>query len=219
MLSQNSWTCLAVGYLTLYSFTSFSFWINAMAANIFFKFSSMLSMSSSEKSGFKLFLYSLYAQGMPLVLCLVVGLIDKFGSCQLTRPHMGASQCFVGKPWGEQFEEYNQTRGQWTAFFASPEFIYFYSVVLALQAANVIFFLLTVYYLVQHWRHSAGIIKTETKGNFIIVLKLFFIMGNTNLTMISLETLISRHPLAGGIYLPFDNSQEWPRGKICRTMR
>ena len=178
MLSQTSWTCLAVGYLTLYSFTSFSFWINAMAANIFFKFSSMLSMSSSESSGYKLFLYSLYAQGMPLVLCLAVGLIEKFGSCEMTRPHMGASQCFLGKPWGEQYEEYNQTGGQWTAFFASPEFIYFYSVVLALQASNVIFFLLTVYYLVQHWRHSAGIIKTETKGNFIIVLKLFFIMGN-----------------------------------------
>ena len=62
MLSQNSWTCLAVGYLTLYSFTAFSFWINAMAANIFFKFSSMLSMSSSENSGFKLFLYFMYAQ-------------------------------------------------------------------------------------------------------------------------------------------------------------
>ena len=93
------------------------------------------------------------------------------------RPHMGTSQCFLGKPWGEHLEETNQTTGQWTAFFYSPEFIYFYSVVLALQAANVIFFLLTVYYLVQHWRNSAGIIKTETKGNFIIVLKLFFIMG------------------------------------------
>ena len=177
MLSLNSSTCLGIGYLTLYSFTAFSFWINAMAANIFFKFSSMLSMSSSEASGWKLFLYPGYAQGMPLVLCLVVGLLDKFGSCEITRPHMGTSQCFLGKPWGEHLEETNQTTGQWMAFFYSPEFIYFYSVVLALQAANVIFFLLTVYYLVQHWRNSAGIIKTETKGNFIIVLKLFFIMG------------------------------------------
>ena len=85
MLSLNSSTCLGIGYLTLYSFTAFSFWINAMAANIFFKFSSMLSMSSSEGSGRKLFLYSVYAQGMPLVLCLVVGLLDRFGSCDITR--------------------------------------------------------------------------------------------------------------------------------------
>ena len=85
MLSLNSSTCLGIGYLTLYSFTAFSFWINAMAANIFFKFSSMLSMSSSEASGWKLFLYSVYAQGMPLVLCLVVGLLDRFGSCEITR--------------------------------------------------------------------------------------------------------------------------------------
>ena len=35
----------------------------------------------------------------------------------------------------------------------------------------------TVYYLVEHWRNAAGIIKSETKGNFIIVIKLFFIMG------------------------------------------
>ena len=48
---------------------------------------------------------------------------------------------------------------------------------IALQAANILFFLLTVYYLVEHWRNSAGMIKSETKGNFMIVIKLFFIMG------------------------------------------
>ena len=51
------------------------------------------------------------------------------------------------------------------------------SVLIALQAANILFFLLTVYYLVEHWRNSAGMIKSETKGNFMIVIKLFFIMG------------------------------------------
>ena len=51
------------------------------------------------------------------------------------------------------------------------------SVLIALQAANILFFLLTVYYLVDHWRNSAGMIKSETRGNFMIVIKLFFIMG------------------------------------------
>ena len=62
MLSQTSWTCLAVGYLTLYSFTSFSFWINAMAANIFFKFSSILSTRNNENENKKFLLYTIYAQ-------------------------------------------------------------------------------------------------------------------------------------------------------------
>ena len=118
---------------------------------------------------------------MPLLLCTIVALIEKFGSCNITRPNMGVAQCFLGNPWGDQWAANNETRGQWTAFFSSPEFIYFYSVIIALQAANILFFLLTVYYLVEHWRNSAGIIRSETKGNFIIVIKLFFIMGRNNI--------------------------------------
>merc|ERR1719312_915335 len=55
--------CVIIGYLTLYTFTSFMFWINAMAANIFFKFSSMMSSSSDHHNdNTKLFLYMLYSQ-------------------------------------------------------------------------------------------------------------------------------------------------------------
>jgi hypothetical protein len=42
---------------------------------------------------------------------------------------------------------------------------------------NLLFFLGTVYDLVDHWRKAAGVIKSEVRGNFLIVLKLFFIMG------------------------------------------
>ena len=45
------------------------------------------------------------------------------------------------------------------------------------QVMNLMFFLGTVHYLVDHWRKAAGIIKSELKANFLIVLKLFFIMG------------------------------------------
>ena len=65
-------------------------------------------------------------QGMPLVLCLVVALVERFGSCSLTRPNMGTAQCFLGQPWGDQWAEHNLTRGHWTAFFSTPEFIYFH---------------------------------------------------------------------------------------------
>ena len=95
---------------------------------------------------------------------------------------MGVSQCFVGTPWGDQWtasysNETDSVLTQWDVFFSSPEFLYFHSVLMVLQGSNIIFFLLTVYYLVDHWKNSAGLIKSETRGNFLIVLKLFFIMG------------------------------------------
>ena len=63
LLPNSSFGCVTIGYLTLYTFTSFMFWINAMAANIFFKFSSILS-SSSDNDRVKFILYTLYAQVM-----------------------------------------------------------------------------------------------------------------------------------------------------------
>ena len=49
--------CVGIGYSVLYSFLSFMFWINAMAANIFFRFSA--SMPQNSDDGFsKYFVYS-----------------------------------------------------------------------------------------------------------------------------------------------------------------
>ena len=55
--------CVVMGYLTLYTFTSFMLWINAMAANIFFKFSSIMSGAGAPSNGWrKIILYALYTQ-------------------------------------------------------------------------------------------------------------------------------------------------------------
>ena len=53
--------CVLLGYFTLYSFTTFMFWINAMAANIFFKFSALMS-NTTDKGWTKFLCYALYAQ-------------------------------------------------------------------------------------------------------------------------------------------------------------
>eukprot|EP00092_Neocalanus_flemingeri_P083242 GFUD01104451.1.p1 GENE.GFUD01104451.1~~GFUD01104451.1.p1 ORF type:complete len:540 (-),score=97.41 GFUD01104451.1:263-1882(-) len=175
LLLPNSLGCITVGYLTQYTFTSFMFWINAMAANIFLKFSSTLS-STSDNDRAKYILYTLYAQGMPLLLCIFTALMDEFGSCDWILPNMGKAHCFLGAPWGASLS-LGTSFGQWETFFSTPEFLYFHSVLIALQVANVLFFLRTVYYLVEHWRNAAGIIKIDNSGNFLIVIKLFFIMG------------------------------------------
>ena len=62
LLTLNTLPCIYVGYFTLYIFTAFMFWINAMAANIFFKFSSILSTRNNENENKKFLLYTIYAQ-------------------------------------------------------------------------------------------------------------------------------------------------------------
>ena len=171
--SQN--ICVLVGYITLYTFTSFIFWINAMAANIFFKFSAFIPQTS-EIDCATFLRYILYAQGFPLVLCIVVAAMDKFGSCDFILPNMGVANCFLGSPWSSRWIN-GSYDDSWISFFYSSEFIYFHSVLFVLQMANIIFFILTVYFLVKHWQIAAELLKRETKIDFMIVLKLFFITG------------------------------------------
>ena len=61
LLPNGSFGCITIGYITLYTFTSFMFWINAMALNIFMRFSSKLA-SRSENKRAKFISYFLYAQ-------------------------------------------------------------------------------------------------------------------------------------------------------------
>ena len=174
--TTSSLACLTVGYITLYTFASFLFWINAMAANIFFKFSSFLPQTGDVDCT-TFVKYILYAQGLPLVLCVVVALMDQYGPCHLILPNMGVANCFLGSPWGSRYVN-GSYQGQWDTFLYSPEFVYFHSGLMILQTANIIFFSLTVYYLIKHWQITADLLNRETKINFVIVVKLFFITGN-----------------------------------------
>ena len=55
--------CILIGYFSLYTFTSFMMWINAMAANIFFKFSRVMTGAGAPDNSMKRFsLYAVYAQ-------------------------------------------------------------------------------------------------------------------------------------------------------------
>ena len=152
---------------------------------------------------------------MPLLICIFTALMNQLGSCDLTLPDMGVAQCFLGSPWGDQWDSStNETNVQgWTSFFSTPEFLYFHSILICLQATNVLCFLGTVYFLVDHWRNASVIIKSETKGNFLIVLKLFFIMGKAVLFMgtILIYGFPLRHSLVWRVYLPSHHTQEWTR--------
>ena len=92
---------------------------------------------------------------------------------------MGVAQCFLGYTWTDHWQEYATSDTIWPAFFYTPEFLYFHLILFLLQGANVTLFILTTYVLVDHWRMAAVFMKRENWKNFLIVVKLFFIMGET----------------------------------------
>ena len=181
----NTFPCILVGYTILYTFTSLMFWINAMAANIFFKFSSKLSSLENESSNFKFYIF--YAQGIPLLLCSGVALMDRYGPCDWILPNMGSAQCFLGSPWEKQWSTVGAPLED---LFLTSEFLYFHSILLLLQTANILFFLLTLKHLINHWRMTGSVLQVECRGNFLIVVKLFFIMGKNWVTVLVIMTML-----------------------------
>lgn len=83
--------------------------------------------------------YLAYAQGLPLVLCLLTYIVDEHGGGHKDfLPNMAKYSCFLGQEYGK-FQEYG--------YFKHPIFIYFQSVLMTIQIANMIFLCLTLKYL------------------------------------------------------------------------
>jgi len=186
----NTRACVAAGYLTQYSFLAFFFWINAMALNIFLKFSMSKFKKSSRSEVKKFWWYFLYAQGLPLVICCITALVDHFGTKSacgkidsempsvisendtLSLPNMGTYNCFLGA--GHYASE--------GSYFAHPAFIYFQSFLIIIQILNIAFFVITVHNFNKHWKESKGLNKNTDNSsydNLFVVIKLFVIMGVT----------------------------------------
>ena len=127
-----------------------------------------------------------------------------------------------------QMQEQEDTNSSWAllSFMRTSEFLYFHSVLIGLQVfpgpccspacpdlskvMNFLFFLGTVHFLVDHWRKAAGVIKSEVKANFLIVLKLIVIMGNL---LIALQLMViivtsSRSSQSLSLCLTFFNPQK-----------
>ena len=197
--------CETLGYLILYTFLAFMFWINAMAANIFFRFSA--SMPQDSDDGFtKYFVYSqvrtvsctvmetMTGQGTPLLVVVCVYLVDQYGPCHWVLPNMGTAHCYLGNTWNTQRMVSN---GGWTDFLKTPEFIYKHSIILVLEIFNFIFFSLTIHCLIKHWRSTAQLLNTQAKMHFGIIFKLFLITGKAP-TIFSISP-ITHHTVMTGI--------------------
>jgi len=162
--------CIILGYIIHHTFIGFFFWTSAMAINITHKFSNILVSTQGENQKKGLTLNILYAQGLPIIITTVTALIDAYGSCDAILPNMGRYSCFLGS-------EFNPNP---SIFISSPEFLYFYSIIIIIMISNLICFIITGYFLTSH-RSTVRNMQTSNDDNLWkhinVVVKIFFIMG------------------------------------------
>jgi len=173
--------CVLTGYCLQYFFLSFFFWINAMGFNIWRMFSFMQSSQKNIRGETRqLLVYSVYSQGLPLVICAVTAVVD--ASKPRVQPHfpnMGDLRCFLGEP-AQRPRSY---------YFESAKFIYFDVFVLVIQLVNLLFFCCIMVVIHRGWKNQADLVNfrgdsqtyqekfKKSKKQALIVVRLSVILG------------------------------------------
>ena len=136
----NTSFCIFLGYITHHSFISFFFWMNAMAVNITYKFSNLLTTHAEERHERSIVSSLIYAQGLPLLITLAIGIIDIYGSCDSLIPNIGRYSCFLGSLYDPH-----------QLFIETAEFFYFYLIIMIIVISNTLCFIITGYFLTINW--------------------------------------------------------------------
>jgi len=163
-------TCKVLGYIIHHTFIAFFFWMSAMAFNIAKSLSTMKIVRNS-KSSFKSFLmYFLFAQGIPFLFTVFTVLMDTIKPIDDPLPNVGEYSCFIGSVYEEG-----------KSFLKSPEFLYYYLIVLVIITFNIACFSVTAFNLSRHWQAMKDIQTTSGSDglveHFTIIIKLSVIMG------------------------------------------
>ena len=158
--SRGTFPCILSGYLVLYFFLAFFFWINTMSFNVWFKFTRMTMIPPTRKQEKKKFLkYTCYAQGMPFLIAVITAIIDasvaRDGNPDtlIHYPNMGRYSCFLGAV----------KTGEHQSYFGRPEFIYFQVFLVILQVSNMVFLGITIKFLYQGWGNQAELLRNSGK--------------------------------------------------------
>jgi len=166
----NTIFCIFLGYITHHSFISFFFWMNAMAVNITYKFSNLLTTHGEEKHERSILSSLMYAQGIPVLITLAIWIIDTYGSCDSVIPNIGRYSCFLGSPPDKD-----------QLFIQTAEFFYFYLIIMIIVISNTVCFLITGYFLTINWstvrRMQTSNRDDKLLSHVVLVAKLSFIMG------------------------------------------
>jgi len=167
-------SCIISGYLIMYFFHAFFFWLNAMAIHIWLPLATCrLSFANcSEKK--KILLCLLYAQGLPLLICGLTAAVDAAGrgnpySDLQFYPEMGVYSCFLG----------SQKTSAGSSYFTTPVFIYYQSVLILVQISNLVFLVMIWIKMRQAGDGQDQEMNTKEgkRRNFSLFIKLFFILG------------------------------------------
>lgn len=147
--SHMAW-CAVRGFLAYYFNISTFFWMNALAVQILIN----IKHSSSNESWRKFMWYALYAWGAPAVLTAVLIIVNYHPGAPM-RPGIGHNQCW--------FIDMKRT------------WIYMYSVLTILMAANLAIF---VYVSVFLWKHTFSSSHLQAlRYKSWMMFRLFIIMG------------------------------------------
>ncbi|XP_036362866.1 G-protein coupled receptor Mth2-like [Octopus sinensis] len=151
--------CKSLAIIMHYSFLTTFFWMNVMSFDAWHTFSGFTQLRSKGKGTKRLVLYSLYAWICPLVIVTVSLIFEYTPGNHGLSPEYGSSICWI-------------TNGKsllW--FFAIP--------VMFIICLNIIAFILTARGLYLSSKLSSKYLSKRNNDEFIVCIKLFFIMGLT----------------------------------------
>ena len=152
--------CKGIAILMHYFFLAAFFWMNAVAADVWFTFSkSFVKAGCSRKSSKRFSIYSVYSWGVPFVILASAVLVDTFLSDTPFKPNYGRGLCWF------------TNKNALIVFFAVPLFL--------IILVNVIFFAVASINIYTAKRSSARQLHVNESSSPFLYMKLFFVMGLT----------------------------------------
>ena len=163
--------CKFLGYIVQHTWIAFFFWMSAMSINITQTFTQNFRNTRNEsRSTTRIILYTLYAQGIPLLITMVTLIMDYSGTKDQIVPNMAVFSCFLG-------QEYSSNPDP---FYMTSVFLYFYLAITIVIVMNFICFIITGFSLMKHWVQMKSMEQSSNNGPLTqarILLNLFIIMG------------------------------------------
>ena len=162
-------SCTALGYLIQHTLVALFFWMSAMSIFITRTMLNSFTEHKSSNPSRTLIMNICYAQGSSLIISMVTLIMDNHGDPQThVLPHIGRLSCWF---------EFNPD----IPFQASPEFLYFYLIIVFILSINIVCFIRTGLSLLSHWWQMRGMAQGSVnelfKTQLLTVSKLFIIMG------------------------------------------
>ncbi|XP_023167596.2 probable G-protein coupled receptor Mth-like 1 [Drosophila hydei] len=163
-LEPGTASCLLVAIGMQFFFLSAFFWLNTMCFNIWWTFRDFRPSSlERNQESIRLRLYSVYAWGLPLLICAIAAFVDQLPDTEtsMLRPGFGQPFCW--------FDNRSLTI-----------FAYFYGPIGLLLCANIVLFISTTHQLTCGlWKRDDVKSTSEKSALGRVCLKLVVVMGVT----------------------------------------